>query len=106
MSNVITIDGKTTNTDRRRRGTCETCAFWELVVDRTGEGYQNEGLCRRRAPTATPRPDVTYRGTDAAGAQGMFTAWPRTFAESDWCGEWSVVVEFGGRRRPQDEDRP
>ena len=106
MSNVIVLDGGPPKTPRRRHGTCETCAFWELVVDRTGEGYQSEGLCRRRAPAATPRPDVTYRGTDAAGAQGMFAAWPRTFAESDWCGEWSVVVERGGRCKPQDESQP
>ncbi|NCY25076.1 MAG: hypothetical protein EBX37_09475 [Alphaproteobacteria bacterium] len=81
----------------RQTGSCETCTFWEQVVDRTYEGYQSEGLCRRRAPAAVPRPDVLHDGRDVDGAQGMFTAWPRTFAESDWCGEWTVVSEYGGR---------
>ena len=81
----------------RKPGTCETCAFWEQVVDRSDEGCQSEGLCRKRAPSATPRPDV-HDGRDAGGAQGMFAAWPRTFAESDWCGEWTVISEFGGRQ--------
>ena len=101
MSKVIRFTGPTSS--GRRHGTCETCAFWEMVVDRREEGYQSEGLCRRSAPTATPRPDIIHDGRDAAGAHGMFAAWPRTFAESDWCGEWTVVTEFGGRRRPEDD---
>ena len=91
---------------RRRHGTCETCAFWERIVDREQEGCQSEGLCRRRAPSATPRPDIIYDGRDADGAHGMFAAWPRTFAESDWCGEWTVFSEYGGRPRLKDEPQP
>ena len=84
--------------NRRKSGTCDPCTFWEQVVDRSDEGYQSEGLCRRRAPSAIPRPDVMHDGSDAGGSQGMFAAWPRTFAESDWCGEWTVISEYGGRQ--------
>jgi hypothetical protein len=93
-------------TKPRTRGTCVTCAHWELVVDRAGEGCQDEGLCRRRAPVAVPRPDIMYDGRDADGAQGMFTAWPRTFADSDWCGDWTVISEYGGRHSLNDNGKP
>ena len=82
-------------------GNCCHCVYWQMVLDRSGEGYQDEGLCRRRAPSAIPCGRLNTDGQDATGEQGMLAAWPRTFGESDWCGDFKVRGEFGGRERPE-----
>ena len=84
-----------------KKATCGTCVYWQLVNSRSDEGYQDEGLCRRRAPAAIPSASVTYDGQDAGGQQALLTAWPHTCGESDWCGEWRVHGEYAGRNRPQ-----
>lgn len=86
----------------RNKAACGTCAYWQIVTERSRDGYQDEGLCRRRAPVAMPSSDVAYDGTDGGGQQGLAAAWPRTFAESDWCGDWRVLSDLGGRDRPED----
>lgn len=82
-------------------GTCCDCVFWQIVLNRSIEGFQDEGLCRRRAPAAIPCSRLSTDGQDATGEQGMLAAWPRTFGESDWCGDYKVRGEFGGRERPE-----
>ena len=86
-----------------RKAVCGTCVFWQLATSRSDDGYQDEGLCRRRAPSAIPSTSICSDGQDMGGEQGLLTAWPRTFSESDWCGEWKVRGEYAGRNRPQAE---
>ena len=86
-----------------RKATCGTCVFWQLVSNRSDDGYQDEGLCRRRAPSAIPSTGICSDGQDMGGEQGLLTAWPRTFCESDWCGEWKVRGEYAGRNRSEEE---
>ncbi len=81
-------------------GTCFTCVWWQLVVDRSPEGYQDEGLCRRHPPVAVASPRISDAGTDAMGAPGFVAAWPRTFSESDWCGDYKTTADIAGRRTP------
>ena len=86
-----------------RKAACGTCVYWQLVTSRSADGYQDEGLCRRRAPSAIPSTGVCGDGQGVGGEQGLLTAWPRTFSEGDWCGEWKVRGEYAGRSRPKDE---
>jgi hypothetical protein len=34
----------------------------------------------------------------------MLAAWPRTFAETDWCGDYSTNSDFHGRRTIADQN--
>jgi hypothetical protein len=79
-----------------QKASCGCCCYWVKVRDRSTEGYQSEGVCRRRAPIAIPSPHVLDDGTDAAGETGLLTAWPRTFDESDWCGEYVCTADLRG----------
>jgi hypothetical protein len=83
----------------RNKAACGTCAYWQIVAERSRDGYQDEGICRRRAPSAVPSADVCDQGEDAGGGRGLSAAWPRTFAEDDWCGEYRVFTVLGGRER-------
>lgn len=88
----------------RPYGACGECAFWDkalsLVQRRDEDRMQHEGLCRRGPPMAMPSPLVADDGMLAAnGEEGMLVLWPRTFAESDWCGEWRSRDTFG-REKP------
>lgn len=89
-----------------KKESCCACRFWELVRDRTEEGYQDEGLCRRQAPVAIGSPHVRYDGkeggADGGADVGLLTAWPRTFGDSDWCGEWQVATDLGGRSKEEE----
>lgn len=85
-------------------GACGQCVFWEARDDSArlaGEGYQAEGLCRRHPPVAIPSSKVQADGSDADGDVGCLARWPRTFAESDWCGEFSALAEVAGRHRDE-----
>lgn len=85
------------NQDRPDKGCCAVCRFWETTANREAEGYQNEGICRRRAPIGIPtllvdesgmaRNDTTY---------GATVGWPKTF-EEDWCGEWECRSDLRGK---------
>lgn len=79
------------------RASCGSCAYWVLEHDKSDDGYQNEGICRRRAPVALPSVDVTSDGTSPGGVYGLLAAWPRTFAE-DWCGDHGTRADYGGRK--------
>lgn len=86
-------------------GSCVTCRYWQHVVERSAEGYQDEGLCRRRAPSPVPSRDVDYGATapiDKGGdSPGIVVAWPRTF-EEDWCGEWVRSDRIAGQVKAND----
>ena len=82
-------------------GNCCHCVYWQMVLQRSELGLQDEGLCRRRAPSAIPCSHLNTDGQDATGEQGLLTAWPRTFGESDWCGDYKAQGKFGGRERPE-----
>lgn len=83
-------------------GACGTCYFWELQNERTGEGYQNEGVCRKRPPSPIPSDKINFLGeNENRDGPGYFVAWPITFEESDWCGEFVVNPEWGGK--PKEE---
>lgn len=78
-------------------GDCQSCAFWQLTADRTAEGYQNEGICRRHPPIAMPSTQIDPLGHTPAGGVGLIVAWPRTFGEEDWCGEYQADKNSGGK---------
>lgn len=81
-----------------KTGSCLTCCYFELTRERTKwEGYQDEGICRRNAPIAIPSTFVTDNGTDPSGEYGILAAWPRVFAEADWCGQYQAEKDFRGR---------
>jgi hypothetical protein len=87
-----------------RRGSCWTCVFWQNVpIDRPFTDFQEEGLCRRRAPTGIPSRSVSDAGEDETGIQGLVTAWPRTFQE-DWCGEYRAACDVRGRDKEEDQE--
>ena len=85
-------------------GLCGACRYWQLAVDRSAEGYQDEGLCRRWAPIPVPSRDVDYGDShvqmapiDKGGdSPGILVAWPRT-CEEDWCGEWVRSDRIAGQ---------
>lgn len=83
-----------------RYGACGTCGYWQLVKSRNEEGYEDEGVCRRRSPIGVPSPDLMQDGRDESGVYGMTVAWPRTFAESDWCGEFKIAEDIRGKEKP------
>jgi hypothetical protein len=89
----------------RRVGSCGTCFYWE-PLEEIQPDYQVEGLCRRRAPLATPSSTVQANGESPDGRVGCLARWPRTFAESDWCGEFVVSPDLTGRFRERDADTP
>lgn len=73
------------------RGNCGGCCFWSVQdVDDHDDDYQVEGICRRRAPVAIPSPEVSDDGEDVRGRYGLTAAWPRTFGETDWCGDYQI----------------
>jgi hypothetical protein len=76
---------------------CCTCLYWQMVKNRSAEGFQDEGLCRRNPPVAIPHTKLLSDGAGPDGVEGMLCAWPRTFGESDWCGEWKCHPEYAGR---------
>lgn len=80
-----------------RRARCAHCVYWDMVADRSIEEYQNEGLCRRRAPVAVASGEVNDVGADESGRAGAIAAWPRTFSESDWCGDYRGEDDVRGR---------
>ena len=80
-------------------GLCETCEFWFFDAKKD-EGFQREGVCRRRAPVAIPSELVDGAGDGIEGKQGLTAAWPRTF-EEDFCGDHVLRREhdrYEGRR--------
>lgn len=81
------------------QASCGSCCYWQLVVDRSVDEMQNEGLCRRRAPVGFASRDVQADGTDPSGERGLLVSWPRTFAEDDWCGEFTARGDFRGIER-------
>jgi hypothetical protein len=84
-------------------GTCGACRYWQLVSDKSADEYQSEGLCRRRAPVALPSKHVDYSDKAESAIEkgaddpGLLTAWPRTFEESDWCGDWEHRADLDGQ---------
>lgn len=86
-----------------RRGSCYTCMFWQLVIERDFMEFQDEGICRRQAPVAIPSRSVSDAGEDEEGLQGLVTAWPRTFQE-DWCGEYRAAADVRGRNSDENAE--
>jgi hypothetical protein len=77
-----------------RRGNCGSCVYWEKVHQE--DEMQAEGICRRRAPIGVPSEYIQDNGKDPSGKYGLTTAWPRTFEEEDWCGEFVLKAFLGG----------
>src|SRR5690348_4774080 len=88
---------------RPKEASCLACEFWELILSRHEEGFQDEGLCRRNAPMPISSERIGGDGTAQDGTEGWFVAWPRTFAQSDWCGQYVPKTYFGGRRCPDEK---
>lgn len=88
----------------RRRGSCYTCIFWQKLLDRDDWDFQSEGICRRNAPVPIPSRSVSDAGEDEEGFQGLITAWPRTFADSDWCGQYRTASDVRGREKEEDSE--
>jgi len=88
----------------RRKGACAECVFWERVAER--DYWQDEGVCRRRAPTAVPSSAIADDGEAKDGHYGLLAAWPRTFAETDWCGEFVCRDDVAGRDKTVPLDKP
>ena len=86
-----------------RGGACGCCAYWDRVAVRGDEGFQDEGLCRRHPPVAIPSLEVGDNGNDPTGVRGLIAAWPRTFGESDWCGEYHGTFDLAGREQGRDK---
>jgi hypothetical protein len=65
---------------------------------------QDEGLCRRHAPTAIPSTEISYDGDPLSGEPGLLAAWPRTCEETDWCGDFVVRadLDMGRENLPKD----
>lgn len=82
-----------------RKAACGTCSYWEKIADRSADECEDEGLCRRHAPVAIASVSMLYDGTDASGEKGHLVAWPRTFADSDWCGDFALRADLLGRLR-------
>ena len=80
-------------------GNCCVCNYWELTKRRGEEGYQDEGICRRRAPVGIASPDISSEGKDSVGEYGMFVAWPKTF-ELDFCGDYESKADVRGKEKP------
>ncbi len=83
--------------------TCGECAYWERTRSRDAEQMEDEGLCRRRAPVAIGSADILPDGQGAEGIAGLLAAWPRTFQDADWCGDFRQKVHDSDPD-PRDED--
>lgn len=77
-------------------GACGCCAYFEREKP-VEDGYQEEGICRRRAPVAIASKIVDRSGESAERIYGHIAAWPRVFGETDWCGDYVVKRDLGGR---------
>lgn len=79
-------------------GHCGGCFYWDIENDRSGDGYQDEGVCRKRSPSPIPSDKINYLGENKnRDSPGYFVAWPITFGESDWCGEFVVDPDLAGK---------
>lgn len=85
---------------------CAFCTYWQLVVERSGEGFQDEGICRYNPPIAIPSIELSEKGDDPSGDRGVLTAWPRTFSESDWCSKYRSRNEYVLGRESLETETP
>jgi hypothetical protein len=78
---------------------CFACRYWQQT-GKENPDYQNEGICRRNAPIAIGSTAIDGDGDEpTSDKRGLLAAWPRTFGESDWCGEWRPAKLHDGRSK-------